>query len=121
MLMKKVNNCISCQMELNGRSDKRFCSTACKNDFNNQLRKLTIKETAIIDAYLHRNREILMHVMGSHKKIQIDKLQLSKARFKFEYHTGHYINKEAKTYWQVYDFAWMEFSDQKILIVRKSM
>ena len=116
-----MEKCIQCGIEILGRSDKKFCSAVCKNNFNNKLRKLTIKETAIVDAYLHGNREILMHVMGSHKKIQIDKLQLSKVRFKFEYHTGHYINKEAKTYWQVYDFAWMEFSDQKILIVRKSM
>ncbi len=32
---------------------------------------------------------------------------------------GTYLNKEGKTYRIVYDFAWMDFSDQKVLIVRK--
>jgi hypothetical protein len=31
-----------------------------------------------------------------------------------------YLNNERKTYYVVYDYAWMTFSDQKILIIRKS-
>ena len=30
-----------------------------------------------------------------------------------------YLNKESKTYHLVFDCAWMEFSDQKVLVVRK--
>jgi len=30
-----------------------------------------------------------------------------------------YFNKENKMYRIVYDYAWMDFSDQKVLVVRK--
>jgi hypothetical protein len=118
--MKNLKKCTECKIELKGRTDKKFCSVQCKNDYNNTIRKGTKKDTAIIDSYLHRNREILMTLLGDNNKIQLDKLILSRAKFRFEYHTGHYLNKEGKTYWYVYDFAWMDFSDQKVLIIRKS-
>jgi len=30
-----------------------------------------------------------------------------------------HTNKQGKTYFHLYDFAWMEFSDDSILIVRR--
>ena len=88
-----MNKCLQCSKEIIGRTDKKFCSVTC----------------------------ILMTIIGSAKQVQLDKLVLIRAKFRFEYHTGHYLNKEGKTYWLVYDFAWMDFSDQKILIVRKTI
>ncbi|MCO5277943.1 MAG: hypothetical protein M9911_08150 [Saprospiraceae bacterium] len=59
--------------------------------------------------------------MGKSKKEVFDRLVVTRTGFKFEYITGIYINKEGKMYHLVYDFAWMDFSDQKVLIVRKSV
>lgn len=117
--MKK--QCVQCGTNFVGRSDKRFCSLACKNTFNIALKKTTrdvVKET---DSYLHRNREILAMLMGNDTKITIDKLILTRARFKWDYMTGIYLNKEHKMYRMVYDFAWMDFSDQRVLLVRKTL
>ncbi len=116
--MKK--NCEHCKEIFVGRSDKRFCTTKCKNDFNNAIRKETKRVTDEIDGYLHRNREILALIMGSSKKETFDKLILVRAGFKFDFFTGIYLNKEGKTYFIIYDYAWMPFSDQSILIVRKT-
>jgi hypothetical protein len=79
----------------------------------------TKSDVKIIDQFLHRNRIILSTLMGDSRKEMFDKMILLKAKFRFEFHTGHYLNKEGKTYWLVYDYAWMEFSDQKILVVKK--
>jgi hypothetical protein len=57
--------------------------------------------------------------MGDSRKEVFDRMILTKSKFRFEFHTGHYLNKQGKTYWLIYDYAWMEFSDQKILVVRK--
>jgi len=46
---------------------------------------------------------------------------LTRAGFKWDYMTGIYWNKENKMYRIVYDFAWMDFSDQKVLVVRKTI
>jgi hypothetical protein len=116
--MKKI--CDNCQKEFVGRADKRFCSTKCKNEKNNALRQNTREVTKEIDSYLHRNREILAFLMGQAKKETFDKLVLTRAGFRFDFITGIYINKEGKTYYIIYDYAWMEFSDLKVLIVRKT-
>ncbi|MFN0215902.1 MAG: hypothetical protein ACKVT2_16710, partial [Saprospiraceae bacterium] len=67
-----------------------------------------------------RNREILATLMGESKKEMFDRAILTRAKFKWEYMTSIYKNKEGKWYHLVYDFAWMEFTDQQILVVRKS-
>ena len=115
--MKKT--CRQCGQEMQGRADKKFCSTDCKNRYHIETRHATRDAVIEIDGYLHRNREILALLMGNAMKIEIDRLVLSRTGFRYEYHTGTYLNKEGKTYRLVYDFAWMDFSDQKVLIVRK--
>ncbi|MEN9386899.1 MAG: hypothetical protein RLZZ185_1640 [Bacteroidota bacterium] len=114
------NECQQCGKTLLGRTDKKFCSVACKNAFNFAKRKATRNAVKEIDSYLHRNREILATLMGDSKKEILDRAVLARARFRWEYMTGIYKNKQGKWYHIVYDYAWMEFTDQSVLIVRKS-
>ncbi|MCO6477733.1 MAG: hypothetical protein J5I94_13970, partial [Phaeodactylibacter sp.] len=73
-----------------------------------------------IDRYLHRNREILDTLMGPKRnKMKIARTELDATGFRYNYITGIYTNRERKLYHNVYDFAWMEFSTQEILIVRR--
>lgn len=104
-----------------GRSDKKFCSVKCKNDYNYRMRKATKSATAQIDAILHRNREILEQLMSSQtkKKLMIDRLELERWGFNFNYITGIYKNSQGKLYHYVYDYAWMAFSKQEVMIVKK--
>jgi hypothetical protein len=115
--MKKT--CTQCQAPFVGRADKKFCSLSCKNYFNSAQRSSTKSITQEVDKYLHRNREILQLLMGNVVKDTIDRLVLVRAGFRFDYMTGIYLNKENKTYRIVYDYAWMDFSDQKVLIIQK--
>lgn len=115
--MKKL--CTACQTQFVGRSDKLFCSTECKNTFNNTKRRNTQNAVKEIDGYLHRNREILVMLMPQLRKDFFDKLILTRAGFKWEYCTGTYLNKEGKTYFIVYDYAWMSFSNQQVMVIRK--
>jgi len=117
--MKKT--CQQCGQEMQGRTDKKFCSTDCKNRYHIDNRRNTRDAVAEIDGYLHRNREILVTLMGSSTKVEIDRLVLSRTGFRYDYHTGTYLNKKGKMYRLVYDYAWMDFSDQKVMIVRKKM
>jgi hypothetical protein len=114
------NECQQCRKALHGRTDKRFCNSNCKNAFNFAKRRDTRNEVKEIDGYLHRNREILATLMGESKKEMFDRAVLTRAKFRWEYMTGIYKNKQGKWYHLVYDYAWMEFTDQQILIVRKS-
>ena len=112
--------CLICEKPLIGRSDKKFCSLACKNDYHTHLRQLSRDVAHETDKFLHRNRSILYEIMGDRKtQIKIKRDILDKKNFKYQYITGYYINSKGKTYHYVYDFSWMEFSDREILINRR--
>lgn len=52
-------NCPWCGEPVVGRTDKRFCSDACRNDYNNALRREEEKKMRAVNRILERNRKIL--------------------------------------------------------------
>lgn len=119
--MKKsiTQKCLICKSKISGRADKRFCSLDCKNDYHSRLRKATLKATKPIDKILHRNRSILLEILG--KRIQskkIDRSVLDKKNFNYSYVTGYQLNSKNKMVNYVYDFSWILFSDKQILLKR---
>ena len=104
--------CKMCKAQMKGRSDKQFCSIACKNEYHIKLRQVTNKATMSTDRILHRNRSILLEVMGKNtKQKKVDRTMLDKKKFNFHYVTGYYYNSRNKMFNYVYDFSWMVFSD----------
>ena len=112
-------NCPQCNATITGRTDKKFCSTACKTKHHNAIRLPDADIVKEIDWFLHNNRHILMVLSGQKSKIMLPRIVLDQAGFRFNYFTGTYTNNKGKVYYYVYDFAWMEFSTQEIMIVRK--
>lgn len=114
-------NCRMCRGHFFGRSDKIFCSPNCKAIYHQKLSKVTSSATLEIDKILHRNRSILLEIMGKRKtQIKIPSIILDRKKFNYDYITKFHINSSGKTYHYVYDFAWMKFSDDEILIIRRT-
>ena len=114
--------CKICSKELVGRKDKLFCSVKCKNYYHVNLRKATATAVKELDTILHRNRSILLEIMGKRKvQCTVERAVLEKKKFTFKYHTHQQTNSKGKIYHYVYDFAWMEFSNDEIMIVRKRL
>lgn len=117
----KKRPCRLCKAPVKGRSDKIFCTLACKNEYHLRLRRATAKAVVETDKILHRNRSILLEVMGKNSSQKtVPWSVLDKKKFNRRFVTGIYINRQDKTYHIVYDFAWMEFSSGKVLIIRRS-
>ena len=115
----KKRTCRMCKQEIKGRSDKVFCSVKCKSDYAYSLRSVTEIATASIDKILHRNRSILLEIVGKNKvQMKVVRDLLDDKKFNFSYITHYHINYQGKTVSYVYDFSWMIFSDQEILIKR---
>jgi hypothetical protein len=112
--------CKVCDKEFTGRKDKIFCSIKCKNDYHVTLRNVTRRIAYPLDRILHRNRSILLEIMGprARKKIVL-RSDLVTKKFQFKYLTHFNINSKGKMYHHVYDFAWMDFSDDKVMIIRQ--
>ncbi len=112
--------CKICSNTILGRRDKLFCSIRCKNYYHTNLRRVTREAAIKIDRILHRNRSILLEIMGKNtSQKKVDRILLEQKRFRFNYLTHFHINSKGKTFHWIYDFAWMSFSDDEILIVRK--
>lgn len=115
-----AKTCKICKKTLKGRTDKIFCSVGCKNFYHSQLRKASNRVAHQIDTYLKRNHGILLEVLGKNKmQIKVYRTLLEQKKFRFKYHTHFHINSKGKMFHYIYDIAWMEFSDDEILIVRK--
>jgi len=111
--------CKLCKKAFRGRSDKKFCSIACKSSYHHKLRKVTKDATLNIDKTLHRNRSILLELMGKDlKKMKIGRRYLDLKKFNYDFITGFHINSQKKMIHHVYDFSWVIFSDQEILLMR---
>ncbi|MBT8375320.1 MAG: DUF2116 family Zn-ribbon domain-containing protein [Bacteroidia bacterium] len=112
--------CKICSKSIAGRSDKKFCSVRCKNYYHTNLRRVTNNASVKIDRILHRNRSILLEIMGKNlMRKKVARIELEQRKFRFNYLTHYHINKDGKTYHWVYDFAWMSFSDDSILVIRR--
>jgi len=112
--------CKICSSIIVGRADKVFCSTRCKNTYHKKLRHATKKVAIEINGYLRRNHGILLEILGKRKsQLKVHRNVLEKKRFRYKYHTHLHVNSRNKTFHYIYDLAWMEFSDDEILIVRK--
>ncbi len=111
--------CKLCKNVFTGRADKIFCSVACKSEYHEKLSKATQKATLKIDKMLHRNRSILLEIMGkSIVQRKVDRSLLDLKKFNWHYMTNFHVNSQNKLVHFVYDFSWMIFSDQEVLIKR---
>ena len=116
-----MKNCKLCNKALKGRSDRKYCSSHCKNQYHQQLRKTNATIVDTIDQFLHRNRAILLELLLEYnqQKMMISKTKLEKMGFRFSNFTGTHINSKGKTFHHVYDYSWMEFTSKEILVIKR--
>lgn len=112
--------CKVCAKSIKGRSDKIFCSFYCKNVYHKKIRYASKVAAIEINGYLKRNYAILLEALTQNKvQIKIYRNLLEKKGFRFKYHTHFHVNSKSKTLFYVYDIAWIEFSDDEILVIRR--
>jgi len=117
---KATRHCKLCKTEIIGRRSKVFCTPLCKAEYHSLLNKVNKKATEKIDIILHRNRAILLEILGKNiTSKKVHKLKLDEKKFNYTYVTAYHINSQNKTVNHVYDFSWIIFSDDFILIKRK--
>lgn len=62
---------------------------------------------------------MLLELLGKNKsQIKIKRAVVEKKKFNYKYFTHYHLNNQGKTVHYVYNFSWMIFSDQEVLIKR---
>ena len=79
--------CLDCGAKLLGRSDKKFCSDQCRNNYNNRLNRDQNNYVRNVHGQLRRNRKILSDLLdGGHERIHRDALIAQGYNFTFFTH-----------------------------------
>ncbi len=118
-LPSPIKFCSICSAEIVGRRDKIFCSQKCKSFYHRHRKKQHQSITNPVDKMLHRNWVILQEYYEriNKRKFFIPKAELVKEGFKLDYHTTSQKNKKGKTYYYIYNFGWMDFSDKDLMVI----
>jgi predicted nucleic acid-binding Zn ribbon protein len=117
--MGQSRRCPFCEKPIIGRSDKRFCSTPCRNAWHNEERKQREKIVIETNKRLKRNWNILRKLNKS-GKTKVTLLQLVAAEFDFSLSTSVLTNKDGRTYWFCYDQGWLKLENDQFLLVKKN-
>jgi hypothetical protein len=113
--------CVECNELLHGRSDKKFCSDACRNAYNNKIKSVNGSQVVRkINGILKKNRNILA-TLNPKGKTTLHKSKLMKKGFDFDYITNMYITKTGTVYYFCYDHGYLPLDhDFYMLVIRQS-
>ena len=110
--------CTECGRELFGRSDKKFCSDACRSAYNNKALAGGDKYMRTVNRRLKKNHSILVQ-LNPDGKTTTHREKLLKAGFDFDYCTNTYTTKDQKEYRFCYDQGYLHLGNDFILLVKR--
>lgn len=110
--------CLDCGARLLGRSDKKFCSDQCRNNYNNRLNRDQNNYVRNVHAQLRRNRKILSDLYeDGHSRIHRDALIAQ--GFNFTFFTHLVETREGLRWSYCFEYGFRE-SDKGYLVLQKS-
>lgn len=112
--------CPECGEKIIGRSDKKFCSDACRNAHNNSLNRDAKNFIRTVNNRLRKNHRIL-EALNANDKTKVTKSTLLKHGFLFEYITGTYTTKTGSIYYYVYDQGYLALDNDFYLLVKREV
>lgn len=114
-----MRSCPVCNGEIKGRSDKRYCSAACKSSFQYEKRGESEPFFFKVDRQLRLNRKILKrHNKSGYTTLRKDVLIAE--GFYPKYFTHYWKNQKGQVYLFCYEFGFLEIDQsgiKKYLIV----
>ncbi|MEP2026545.1 MAG: hypothetical protein ABJH98_01665 [Reichenbachiella sp.] len=110
--------CSECERPLFGRTDKKFCSDACRNSYNNRVNADATNFVRNVNNALRKNRRILLDLnKGKDSKAHRD--QLLRAGFDFDFHTNTRETRTGELFYYCYDQGYQLLEDGHIKLVAK--
>jgi len=116
--MAEEKKCLECNERIKGRADKKFCSDACRNSYNNALNKDTVNLIRNINNRLRKNYRIL-ETLNTRDKTKTTKEKLISMGFNFNYFTSIYTTKAGSVYYYLYDQGYLLLDNDFYLLVKK--
>ena len=111
--------CLDCNEPIAGRSDKKFCSDQCRNNYNNRMNCETSSYMRNVNQVLRKNNKILAG-LNPDGKIKIHKDKLTHKGFNFNFFTNIYKTQTGNIYYFCYEHGYLPLeNDFYALVTRK--
>ncbi len=112
--------CQYCGKMFRGRTDKKYCSSSCKNAFHQHNPHPARAYLKTIERSLRQNHAVLAQLPWEKERIlNFSKIELLAKGFDFRLCTGVFTSNKGRQFFYVYDFAWIENENETISILRK--
>jgi len=118
--MTDEKHCLECGEVILGRSDKKFCSDACRNAYNNRQNKVSVNLIRNTNRHLKKNWRILTDLNAT-GKTKVHRSKLVKAGFDFDLITGIYTTKKQSVYYFVYDQGYLDIGGGFYMLVKRDV
>ncbi len=110
--------CQTCNRQIRGRSDKRFCNDSCRNSYHNQLNGSSNNYIRQINHLLQKNRRILAALIPNKaQKVKITQKTLLERGYSFQYYTHERVNKRGRSYRFCYEYGYQQMGEDVLMIV----
>lgn len=111
-------SCLECGEKVIGRTDKKFCSDACRNTYNNRFNKDSKNIMRNINNKLRKNYRIL-ETLNPEEKTKTTREKLLAKGFDFSYFTSIYTTKAGTVYYFVYDQGYLPIENDFYALVKR--
>ncbi len=109
------NKCKQCSKEFKpNRWDAKYCSSKCKNSYNNRNKSRAYHITKPINDILWKNRNILR---SFYRKQEVHVNELKRAGFNYNYTTHEYIDEQKTRVTFCYDFGFQQINSNTLKII----
>jgi len=111
--------CPECENKIIGRSDKKFCSDACRNTYNNKLNKDVTNLIRNTNNQLRKNYRVLQK-LNPNEKTKTTKSKMLNSGFDFNLFTSTYTTKAGTVYYFVYNQGYLPLENDYYALVKRS-
>jgi len=113
--------CPDCGEKIRGRSDKKFCSDACRNSWNNKQNAASNNYVRNINNALSKNRRILAGFLVGHEdgKARVSQKKLLSKGFQLDFITSVYTTKTGSQYHFCYEYGYLKLDDDFYMLVKR--
>ena len=118
-MLYSIKKCLECNDFVSGRSDKKFCSDACRTAHHNKTRFDSLPAIKEVNRILIRNRTILMDCCHRRKRKLTEDYLLARG-FNFNYftHMNHGPRGESRVF--CYEIGYSRQEKNSISLVKDS-
>jgi hypothetical protein len=111
--------CLDCGETIHGRTDKKFCSDQCRNNYNNRLNRDSNNFVRNVHGLLRKNRRILSDLY-SEGKITIHRDALFALGYNFSFFTHNIESPGGKKYHYCFEYGYCDIENDFVELKQNS-